>query len=179
MFKKIVLGLLLLVAGFLGYVALQPPQFSVTRSLAMAASPADVFAQVNDFHKWQTWSPWAKLDPNAKASFEGPESGKGAIFKWDGNSEVGQGEMEILESKPNEHVVMRLHFVKPMEDTCKTEFMLKPDGEKTLVTWSMSGESNFVGRVFCTFFNMEKMVGEKYDEGLASIQKIVEQPKTP
>jgi hypothetical protein len=72
MFKKILLGLAALIAVFLIVVAMQPDEFRVSRSATVAASPDRVFAQVNDFHNWQAWSPWAKLDPDAKATFEGP-----------------------------------------------------------------------------------------------------------
>jgi uncharacterized protein YndB with AHSA1/START domain len=174
MIKKILLVLVLAIAAFLGYVALQPPEFRVERSAVMAAPPEAVFTQVNDFHNWQKWSPWAKLDPNATATFEGPESGEGAIFRWAGNKNVGKGSMKILESKPNESVRLSLDFEEPMQDTAITQFVLKPQGEGTLVTWTMTGESNFVERAICTVMNMEKHVGDSYAEGLANIKKIVE-----
>src|ERR1041384_401440 len=93
--KKILIAIALVVVAFLGYVAAQPPESRITRSATIAAPPATVFAQVNDFHKWEAWSPWAKLDPNAKNSFEGPTSGEGAKFAWDGNGDVGAGNMTI------------------------------------------------------------------------------------
>ncbi len=176
MLKKIVLLLLAVIVVLAIVVAMQPNTFHVARSATMAAPPAAVFAQVNDFHNWQEWSPWAKIDPKAKATFEGPAAGKDAVFKWDGNDEVGKGSMTIVESKPNELVRIRLDFEKPMQDTANVEFTLKPSGEKTDVTWSMSGDNNFVGKAMCLVMNMDKMVGEKYAEGLASMKKIVEAP---
>jgi hypothetical protein len=123
------------------------------------------------------WSPWAKLDPNAKNSFEGPESGEGAIFRWAGNDEVGEGSMTITESKPSELVRLKLAFVKPMEDTSDTEFTFKPDGERTMVTWTMSGTyKDFMSKAICMCMNMDKMVGGKFEEGLASMKAIVEKP---
>jgi uncharacterized protein YndB with AHSA1/START domain len=175
MIKKILLLLVIAVAGFLGYVAMQPPHYEITRSMVMAAPPAAVFAQVNDFHKWEAWSPWAKLDPNAKTTFEGPESGQGAVLRWTGDkSKVGTGSMTIVESKPNELVRMKLEFVEPPQTPADTAFTLKPQGEGTLVTWNMSGERNYIEKVICTVMNMEKMVGDTYAEGLANIKKIVE-----
>lgn len=176
MFKKILLGLLLLIIAFLVIVTLQPSEFHVQRSATMAAPPSAVFEHVNDFHKWEAWSPWAKLDPNCKNTYEGPTAGQGAILRWAGNSEVGEGSMTILESKPSELVRIQLHFIKPFEDTAITEFNLKPDGDKTKVTWSMSGKNTFIGKIFCLFMNMDKMIGDNYDEGLANIKGIVETP---
>jgi len=178
MFKKILLVLVLMIAGFAAYVAMQPDEYRVERSATMAAAPAEVFAQVNDFHKWDVWSPWVKLDPNAKVSYEGPASGAGAIFRWDGNAEVGKGSMTILESKPNELVRIKLDFVKPMEDTATTEFTLKPEGENTVTTWSMYGTRDFIGKAVCSVMDMEKMIGGNYEEGLANIKRIVEAQPT-
>lgn len=174
---KIVLGLAFVIGVLAIIVALQPSEFHIARTLKMAAPADKVFAQVNDFHKWDAWSPWIKIDPNAKATFEGPESGEGAVFRWAGNAEVGEGSMTILESKPPESVKIKLHFLKPFEDTAKTQFTLKPEGDQTAVTWSMDGKNNFIGKIFCLLImDMEKMIGGKYEEGLAKIKAIVEAP---
>ena len=178
MFKKILLFLVVMIVAFCGYVALQPDAFSVRRSATMNASPADVFAQVNDFHNWQAWSPWARLDPNAIAKFSGPDSGKGAKFAWEGNDQVGQGDMEIVESKPNELIKIKLHFVKPFEGTNDTLFTFKPEGTGTAMTWEMSGKNNFVGKAMCMLMNMDAMVGGDFEKGLNSVKTIVEKPAT-
>lgn len=174
--KKILIGLIVLVvivAGFAGVVAMQPSEFRIVRSATIPAPPAEVFAQVNDFHNWEAWSPWAKLDPAAKNSFEGPAAGKGAIFKWSGNNEVGEGSMTITESRPSDLIRIKLDFVKPFEGTNITEFTFKPEGDQTVVTWDMSGHNTFMGRVFCLFMNMDKMVGGKFEEGLANLKSVV------
>lgn len=174
MFKKLLVGLVVLIAAFAIYVAVQPSEYRISRSTTIDAPPAAIFTQVNDFHLWEAWSPWVKVDPNAKVTFEGPATGKDSVFRWDGNADVGTGSMTILESKPNELVRIRLDFVKPFENTATSEFTLKPEGAKTLVTWSMYGKNDFMGRAVCTVMNMDKMVGDKYAEGLAGIKQIVE-----
>jgi hypothetical protein len=178
MFKKISIGLaavlVVLVAGFSVVVAMQPSTFRVVRSTTIAAAPADVFAQVNDFHNWEAWSPWAKLDPAAKNTFEGPSSGTGAVFSWSGNSQVGEGRMTIMDSRPSELIRIKLDFVRPMESTCTTEFSFKPQGEQTEVTWSMFGESNFIGKAFCLFMDMDKTVGGDFERGLAQMKAAAE-----
>lgn len=178
--KKIVIGVLaasaVLIGGVLLVAAMQPTDFLVTRSASMAAPPARVFQQVNNFHAWEAWSPWAKLDPNAKAFFEGPESGVGAQFTWSGNDKVGEGTQTIVESKPDERIDIRLDFKRPMEDTSAVEFLFKPEADKTNVTWNMRGKKNFVSKVFCLFLNMDKMVGGDFEKGLASLKTVVEKP---
>jgi Polyketide cyclase / dehydrase and lipid transport len=181
MVKKILIGVAavvtVLVLGFVAAVAMKPNEFRVSRSATMAAPSERAFAQVNDFHKWDAWSPWAKLDPNAKNSFTGPDAGEGATFGWSGNDQVGEGKMTITESKPGELVRLKLMFIKPMEDTSDTEFTFKPEGEGTRVTWTMSGTyKDFMSKAICMCMNMDKMMGEKFDEGLASMKAIVEKP---
>lgn len=171
---KIAAGIIAIIAGFLGYIAVQPAEFHVERSATIAASADVVFAEVNDFRRWDAWSPWSKLDPQAKASFSGAETGVGAIFNWSGNDEIGEGSMTIVDSKPSEQIAIRLDFVKPMEDTANVLFTFQPQGEATRVTWAMSGKNNFVGRCFCFFMNMDKMIGDKYDEGLSNLKKVAE-----
>ena len=154
-----------------------PNEFRIERSATIAAPPAAVFDHVNDFHKWQIWSPWAKLDPNAKNSFEGPNAGEGAIFRWDGNDDVGTGAMTITAVTPGERIAMRLDFEKPIKDTSTSEFTFAPQGDKTLVSWSMSGRhQNVIGKLICRAINMEKMIGDKFDEGLASLGRVAEKP---
>lgn len=174
MLKKILIGLVVIIAAFAAYVAIQPSDFHITRSAVIAAPPAAVFEQVNDFHKWEAWSPWAKLDPNAKAEFEGPAAGKGATFKWSGNSEVGEGTMTVTESRPAELVRINLEFVKPMPGTSTAEFTFKPQGDQTAVTWSMFGQNNFITRAICLVMNQDKMVGGYFEKGLANLKAVVE-----
>ena len=174
MFKKILIGLAVLIIVFLGIVAMQPSDFKVTRSGKITA-PADVvFAQVNDFHKWDAWSPWAKMDPAAKATFSGSPSGTGAIHAWAGNDKVGEGKMTILESHPSDLIRIKLDFVKPFESTCTTEFTFKPEGDQTTVTWTMTGKNTFAAKAFCLFRNMDKMVGGDFEKGLAQMKAVAE-----
>jgi polyketide cyclase/dehydrase/lipid transport protein len=129
---------------------------------------------VNDFHNWEAWSPWAKLDPAAKATFEGPSAGTGAIFKWAGNKEVGEGSMTITESRPSDLIRIKLEFLRPFEATNSAEFTFKPEGNRTAVTWSMEGKNNFIAKAVCLFMNMDKMVGGQFEQGLAQMKDVVE-----
>lgn len=174
MFKKIIIGLIVIIAVFCAVAAMQPNEFSVTRSATIIAEPEQVFAQVNDLHQWQQWSPWAKMDPNAKISYEGPAAGEGAVFHWDGNSAVGAGSMTITQSHPSDLIRMRLDFLKPLPGVSTSEFTFTPEAGATKVTWSMHGTNNFVGKAIGLIMNCEKIVGEQFDQGLSNLKTVVE-----
>ncbi len=174
MFKKILIVLFVLIAGFAGYVAMQPSELHVERSTTIAAPPASVFANVNDLHKWDAWSPWAKLDPNAKIAFDGTTAGNGAGFTWSGNEKVGAGRMTITESKPDALVSIKVDFTKPFEGTSRSEFAFAPEGDKTKVTWSMGGPQNFLEKAMCIVFNGRKMIGNDLERGLAALKAVSE-----
>jgi hypothetical protein len=177
MLKKISLAVVALLVLLAMIITMQPASYRIMRSIKIAAPAPAVFEKVNDLHAWDAWSPWAKLDPAMKVTYEGPASGTGAISKWSGNSQVGEGRMTILESKPNELVRIKLDFLKPMEDTATSEFAFKPDGDQTAVTWTMSGDRNFVAKAFCLFMNMDKMVGGEFEKGLAKLKTDAEAKK--
>jgi hypothetical protein len=170
MLIRIVIGVAVVIAILAIFIATRPAEFSVSRSANMAVTPAAVFAQLNDFHKWEAWSPWAKMDPNAKSTFEGPSSGEGAKFAWDGNKDVGAGNMTITESIPNDHVRIRLEFVRPFAGVNDTLFTIKPVGDKTNLTWTMSGRNNFITKAISLFMDCDKMVGPQFEKGLASME---------
>src|SRR4051812_12387080 len=109
----ILIGLLLLIVVFVAVVAMQPAEFRLTRSKKIAAPASAVFPHVNDFHQWNEWSPWAKLDPEMKTTYEGAPNGTGAVYRWIGNKKVGEGVMTITESRPNDLIRIDLQFLKP------------------------------------------------------------------
>ena len=179
MLFNICIGLIVLLAIFLIFVATRPSIFTVTRSAVIPAAPQTVFALVNSFHEWDRWSPWAKLDPNCKNSFDGAKSGVGAKFAWDGNREVGAGRMEITDSRPDAVIMLDLVFIRPMEGTNLTVFDFEPDGNGTRVTWTMSGPVGFMGKLFGVLMNCEKMVGCQFEKGLNNIRQIVSGNSAP
>lgn len=180
MLKKIVLAALAVVViaivGFCAVVAFQPEDFSVSRTETINAPSERVFIQVNDFHKWESWSPWAKIDPAMKTTYAGPANGAGASYSWIGNDQVGEGKMTITNSHPNDHIAIDLEFIKPFAAKNLTEFSFKPDGDKTTVTWSMSGKNNFVAKAFNLVMNMDKVVGGDFEKGLGQLKTLAESP---
>lgn len=175
MFKKILLMLLALIAAFVIYVALQPDAYKVERSVTMAAPAAKVFENVNDLHKWEAWSPWAKLDPDAKVTFEGPEAGNGAAMTWDGNDNVGAGKMTIVESDPDKAVNIKVTFTRPFEGGTNSDFSFTPKGDQTDVAWAMHGTHNFIEKAFCVVFDGLGMMGKDIDKGLSQLKSVAEQ----
>jgi uncharacterized protein YndB with AHSA1/START domain len=173
--KYILLAIAALIMLFLVVVAIQPNEMHVERTATIPAPPADVFAQVNDFHKWQAWSPWERVDPNMKRTLSGPTEGEGAKYGWVGNADVGEGEMTIAESRPNELIRIKLEFFKPFAGTNTAEFTFKPVGDgQTSVTWAMFGPKNFLSKAICLFMDMDQMIGGQFDQGLANLKTVVE-----
>jgi hypothetical protein len=178
MLKKTILilvfGFIGLLCAFLVTVTQMPADFRIERSIVIAAPPRVVFDQVNNFRKWEAWSPWAKMDPSMKTVFEGAESGVGAVSAWDGNREVGAGKMTLTESRAFEWLAIRLEFTRPMAATNRVEFSFQPENDKTKVTWAMSGKNGFVANAFALLLNMDKLVGGQFEKGLVQMKAVSE-----
>ena len=174
MVNIILIVIALAIALVLIAAALQPAEFKVTRNSTMNAPASVIFAHVNNLHNWEAWSPWAKLDPNAKNAFEGPPQGVGAKMSWAGNNKVGTGSMTITESRPDDFIQFKLEFLKPMQATNTAEFSFPPNAKQTTVTWCMYGKNNFLGKLMGLIMNCDKMVGGQFEQGLQSLKAIVE-----
>ena len=174
MFYNILIIVGVALAIFLVIVAFSPADFKITRTANMSAMEDTIFEQVNDFHNWENWSPWAKMDPTMQQAYEGAPAGKGAIYTWLGNKKVGQGKMTIMDSKPGKSVLIKLEFLKPFKATNMAEFTFKPMGNQTAVNWTMSGNKNFIFKAVCMFMDMDKVVGADFEKGLAAMKAHVE-----
>jgi hypothetical protein len=172
-----VAALAAIVVIILVIAALKPSDFRVVRSASMSAPPPAVFAQVNDFHNWESWSPWAKIDPTMKQTYAGAPAGTGAIYTWDGNNNVGAGRMTMTESRPHERIQIKLEFFRPFAAVNTAEFAFQAEGQQTTVTWSMAGTYAFMVKVMGFFMSMDKMVGGQFEKGLAQMKALVETPK--
>ena len=176
---KILIALAVVVIALVGVVAVQPSGFRIARTTTISAPPPAVFAHVNDFHKWEAWNPWAKLDPAMKQTYGGAAAGTGAIYTWAGNREVGEGRMTLTESRPTKLIRIKLEFLKPFRATNTAEFTFKPDGDRTVVTWTMTGEKNFIAKAVGLVMNMDRMVGGQFETGLARMKSVVEAAPKP
>ncbi len=167
--KKIIIVILIAIAAVLGYAATKPDTFQVQRKAVIAAPPEKIFAMIEDFHRWNEWSPWEKLDPAMTRTFGGPAAGVGATYAWTGNSDVGEGRMEIVESTPPSKIRIRLNFIKPFESNNVSEFVLAPKDGGTEVTWTMQGSQLYVSKLVDTFVSMDAMIGKDFEKGLAEM----------
>ena len=174
MFKTIAIVVVVLIAAVLIFAATKPDTFRVQRAASIKAPPEKIFALINDLRSFNTWNPYEKKDPAMKRTYSGAASGKGAIYEWDGNKDIGQGRMEITDTSPPSKVTFQLDFVKPFEAHNIAEFRLEPAGDATNVTWALHGPSPYVSKLMGVFFNMDKMIGKDFEDGLANLKAIAE-----
>jgi hypothetical protein len=183
MFKRILLGIVALIALLAVVIATRPSHFTIERSVEIDAPAEVAFRYVNDPRELNKWNPWVKLDPNITTSLSGPPSGVGAVYEWEGNSQVGKGRQTIVESVPGKKVGIKLEFFEPMEGTNDVVFAFAEGTGRTRVTWAMSGEQNFVMKGMSMFMDMDQMVGDEFNKGLASLKTLAEtdarQPAPP
>lgn len=174
MVRKILIAVAVLFVGLAIVISLQPSTFSVQRSAVVAAPPATVFALVNDLAAWDAWSPWKKLDPNPTMTISTPSAGKGATFTWSGNDAIGEGRMTIVDSRPDEQVEAEQAFVRPLAGKARHLFTFAPNPGGTMVTWTMDGTNNFIGKAMCLVMDMDAMAGKDFEQGLANIKSVAE-----
>jgi hypothetical protein len=174
MITTILIGIAVAIAVVLILAAMRPTECRVTRSLAIQASPSDLFMQANDFRKWMTWSPFEKLDPAMQRTLGGPRTGPGSTYEWSGNKRAGAGRATILESRTDELTRWKLEFFRPFACVSTAEFSFRAEGDRTVVTWTLTGENNFFARLMSLFINMDKMIGRDFEAGLAKLKDLTE-----
>ena len=178
MLKRIALTLFLVitlaVVAVLAIAATRPPTYHVERSLSMAAPPEQVFAVLNDLHRFPEWSPWQKLDPAMKVTYDGPATGVGASYSWVGNSEAGEGRMTTTEATPPSSITQKLEFLKPFKSECAVHFTIAPETGGSRITWAIDGNYNYVSKVMCLFMSMDSMMGKDFESGLANLKTVSE-----
>ena len=162
------------IAGILILAAMKPDIFVVQRSTLINAPAEKVFLLINDYKNWGSWSPYEKIDPAMKRSFSGAPSGKGSVYEWTGDKDIGHGRMEITDTAQPSRVTIKLDFFSPFEAHNIAEFTMKPEGSATKVTWVMRGPLPYMAKVMHTVFSMDKMVGGQFAEGLANMKAVAE-----
>jgi uncharacterized protein YndB with AHSA1/START domain len=170
----IAVGLAVAIAAVLILAATKPTTLRVQRSVSINAPPERIFSLISDFHQWVTWSPYEQKDPAMKRTYSGAERGRGAVYAWDGDKNVGSGRMEILDVSAPSKIVIKLDFFKPFEGHNTAEFTMLPQGDGTHVTWLMHGPANFMSRLIQVFMNLDNMIGKDFEAGLANLKTITE-----
>jgi uncharacterized protein YndB with AHSA1/START domain len=158
--------------------ATKPGRFSVQREISVKAPPEKIFPLINDFHQWGLWSPYEHKDPAMKRSYSGAADGKGAVYGWDGDKNVGSGRMEILDASLPSKIVIKLDFFKPFEGHNTAEFTMLPQGDATNLTtnltWLMHGPAPFMSKLMQVFMNIDNMIGKDFEIGLANLKRLTE-----
>ena len=170
----IVVVLAIVIAIVLILAATKPNTFSVQRATTVKAPPERIFPLINDFHQWGSWSPYENKDPAMKRSFSGAADGKGAVYGWEGNKNVGSGRMEILDTSEPSKIVIKLDFFTPFEGHNTAEFTMLPQGDATNLTWLMRGPAPFMSKVMQVFINLDNMIGKDFEIGLANLKRLTE-----
>ena len=171
-FLYIVLAVVILIV-VLAMIA--PKSYDVNRSITINKPVPAVFEYLRYLKKQDDWSPWGKRDPNMKKEFEGVDGTVGAISKWAGNKEVGEGEQEIMRIVDNEVIESRLRFFKPWKSESDAYLKVKEEAaDSTTVTWGFSGNNKFPMSIMMLFMNMDKAIGKDFDEGLATLKDVLE-----
>jgi uncharacterized protein YndB with AHSA1/START domain len=166
--------LVITVAAVLMFAATKSGTLRVQRSTGIKAPAETIFALIDDFHQWRNWSPYENKDPAMKRTYGGAERGKGAVYAWEGDKNVGSGRMEILEAAAPQKIVIKLDFFTPFEGHNTAEFTMLPQGDGTHVTWVMHGPARFLTRLIQVFMNLDNMIGRDFEVGLANLKTITE-----
>lgn len=174
MFNTIAIGAGILIAALLGFAATKPDTFRVQRTTSIQAPPERVFALIDDFRKWGSWSPYEKLDPTMRRTHSGAASGRGAVYEWAGKGKSGEGRMEITDTVPPSRVTIKLDFFKPFEGHNIAEFTLEAQGDGTDVTWAVYGPQSYFAKVMTIFVSMDSLIGKEFETGLASLKAVTE-----
>ena len=171
--KRLLLVLLLIVGAVIVGGFLLPASTHVERSVSIARPPAEVFAMLNSYRRFNEWSPWHGLDPNTTYVYEGPAEGVGAGMRWSSEqSNVGKGRRTIVESEADEKGGTRLES-EGQNDALAT-FTLSAEGDGTRVVWSFETEhgKNPISRGFGLM--LDRWVGGDFARGLEKLKLVLE-----
>ncbi len=177
MLVKILVGLVVIVGAIFIYAAVQPKDYRISREITINAPAEVIFPWINNSKKTSEWMPWASMDPQMTMTYVGPEEGVGAGSKWNSEGKMGVGSATVTESVPNQLVKTKLEYTKPFEGIQFAQIAIASEGTASKVKWSVEGENNIIGRVFCLFMNMDKMIGGSFEQGLSALKTKVEAAK--
>ncbi len=170
----VILGLLVLAVLVIALIASQRPDtFRVSRSATIAAPAEKIFPMINDIRLFDSWNPYVLRDPQMKARYSGPASGPGAHSDFE-SKKSGTGSLEITQAASPSEVKMRLVMTAPMKADNVVTFTIAPQGNGALVTWAMEGAAPFFAKCMGVVFNMDRMVGNDFEQGLANLKSRAE-----
>ena len=170
-------ALLALVLLVVAYAATRPDSFRVERRLRIAAPPEKLYPLISDLRGFNRWNPWARKDPAMSGHYSGPSGAQvGAKYAWQ-SREMGEGSMQLTALDAGRSATYRLEFIKPFAALNQAAFTLTPDAQGgTEVGWAMEGPSPLMSKVMGLFFNMDRMIGDDFEQGLRNLQQIAAMP---
>ncbi len=172
-FRWLLIVIAILAAFFVGGGMLLPGDIHVERSTVIQADASQIFPYLNNFRRFNEWSPWAARDPNTPYTFSGPEEGTGAKMAWHSDDEkVGSGSQEIVESTSNERVVTALDFGEMGK--ARASFQLRPEDGGTRVVWSLDASLSADPLARWMGLLLDHLIGADYEEGLKRLKAKVE-----
>jgi uncharacterized protein YndB with AHSA1/START domain len=173
MLVKIIIAIVVVIAAIVIYASTKPDNFHVERSITIKAPPEKIFPLINDFHAWNDWTPYNK-DPAMKKTYSGSDQGVGAAYAWEGNKEVGRGDITITGTTPPNKIEFDLHMIEPFEGHNKVAFTLTVAGDSTQMTWSLDDKQKLMVKVMGMFMDMDLMIGKDFEVGLLGLKTLVE-----
>jgi uncharacterized protein YndB with AHSA1/START domain len=175
MITTILIFVAVLIAAVLAYAAAKPDTFKIRRSVLIAVPPEKIFPMIDNLRAQSAWSPFEK-DPNMKRTHSGAPHGKGAVYEWDGNRQVGAGRLTITDSVPPSKITLLLDMFRPFKAQNTVEFTLERQGGGTNVTWAMQGRQPYMAKLMSLVMDCDKMVGSQFEEGLSKLKALAETP---
>lgn len=172
--KYVLFLLLIAIIGLAIYIAVQPNEFSFSRSKIIKAPVAVIYNKVNDYKNWPNFSPWLEQEPNATLTFGNITSGVNANYAWNGEV-LGEGSMITTTVEEPKSITQHISFIKPFESESDINWTFENTDEGTKVTWGMSGKQDFITKMFTTFAgSIEENTAKDFDRGLFKLDSIIQ-----
>jgi len=148
-----------------------PGQVEIKREIEINTSTTIIHEYVNNLDNWPKWSPWLELDPSIQTNIGDIHEGVGASQSWVGNS--GGGNLTITKSSIDKGVFYDMSF-EGDPTIYQAGLSYQTDGNRTLVSWTMTGEMKpiIIGNYFALL--MDSLVGDSFVAGLEKLKEISE-----
>ena len=175
--KKVFYAIIALIVLYFVLALFGPKQVKAERTITISAAPEVVREKLGDYRFFhEQWSPWTLRDPNMKTTFTGEPGQPGHKYVWEGNKDVGSGEMELVRHS-GDSIVQVLRFAG--QGDAMAYHIVKPAAGGSEVSWGLGFDVGFFWRTPMLFMNMDKMIGADYEQGLARLKEVVEKGEKP
>lgn len=174
MIKNLVLAAAAAVVAVIAIAAWRPDTYHLVRSIQIERTPEAIYPLIADLRRHVEWSPWEQRDPDIRRGYSGSASGVGAVYAWNGNDEVGQGRMEVIEAQPPTRLRILLDVLRPVQSRNTSLFDLVPEADGTRLTWTMEGPNPFLSRLMQVFVSLDRLVGSEVDLSLSRLKQAAE-----